>query len=567
LNTEEMQARLAELELENRKLKREVRNLNNAIAREKTAYVTVLNQQKASTFVQRARDRYLAILLENSPNTIAFVGHTNRIEFCTSFFVRSTGFAQITDVLGRTVHEVFGNLPHFESSQNFQDALDAAVISRNTATFEAMFQNRIHENKQRYFNCLFVPMNDDDGNDIGYILMLHDVTTLKRSQEEALAASKAKSNFLSSMSHEIRTPMNAIIGMTAIGRGEKDISRKNLAFEKIGKASTHLLGVVNDILDISKIESGKMELAFADFSLSHMIDTVLVVVAQNVRDKHQKFYMNIDSSIPDRLNGDDQRLAQVITNILSNAVKFTPEGGNIRLNIKLLELLDDGNRCKIQISVKDSGIGISEEQQKKLFSAFQQAEAGTSRKYGGSGLGLVISKRIIEMMHGDIEVVSGIGKGSYFNMTAVLGIAESNSSDGQDDAVDVQNVDLSGKTILVVDDIDINLEIVSALLEPTNLTVETATGGIDAIEAFKADPSRYDLIFMDMQMPEMDGLQTTEIIRNMPNEQAKSVPIIAMTANVFKEDIEKCLNAGMNGHLGKPIDINEAVKVLVHYLK
>ena len=225
--------------------------------------------------------------------------------------------------------------------------------------------------------------------------------------------------------------------------------------------------------------------------------------------------------------------------------------------------------------VKDSGIGMLKEEQGKLFNAFQQAEAGTARKYGGSGLGLAISKRILQLMGGDIWVTSEAGKGSSFFFTAHLGLPEqSRATAGAGQAVEVktdeedwQNCDFSGKTILLADDIDINLEIAAALLEPTNIAIDTATNGKEAVDAFTAAPERYDAILMDVQMPGTDGLEATRMIRAFAAPRAAEIPIIAMTANVFKEDIEKCLEAGMNDHLGKPIVIDDVVKMLARYLK
>ena len=387
---------------------------------------------------------------------------------------------------------------------------------------------------------------------------------LEEAVKEANAASRAKSDFLSAMSHEIRTPMNAIIGMTTIARREKDLERINYALEKIETASTHLLGVINDILDISKIEENKMELSCINFNLNKMIDRVCNVVLNKMLDKHQHFSLEIDPDIPKILFGDDQRLAQVIVNLLSNATKFTPEHGNITFITKLISVKND--KCVIQMLIKDSGIGITQEGQKKLFSKFHQAEAGTSRKYGGTGLGLAISKSILEMMEGEIWVESELEKGSSFFFTVTLGIPRNIEGDTSSLESYEEN-DFSGKVILLVDDVDINLEIVSTLLEPTGIIIETAVSGIIAIELFIANPDRYDLIFMDIQMPGLDGMEATKMIRAINTPKAASIPIIAMTANVFKEDIEQCLDAGMNGHLGKPINIDDVMEILSQHLK
>jgi len=565
----DMQSRLEQLEREVRKLNRENSHLRNSIAQEKTAYTTVLNQQKASTFVQRERERYLALLLANSPSVILFLSQTGRIEFCTNYFIKIAGFESAADILGQLLQDVLSPFLDKEAHEKLIEQSKNVIQTNISCSYDVQFCFK-GDNIWEDFAGLVVPMTDGEQNSSGILMMFHNVTDLKRSREEALAASQAKSAFLSNMSHEIRTPMNAIIGMTSIGKKEKAVERKNYALEKIESASKHLLGVINDILDISKIESGKMELSLEPFHFADMIDRVKNVITQKIKEKEQKFTVQIDSAIPQILIGDDQRLVQVITNLLSNATKFTPEKGRISLAAKLLNLMQD--KCFIQITVKDSGIGISKQQQEKLFNVFQQAEAGTSRKYGGSGLGLVISKRILELMGGEIWVESVPEKGSCFYITANLGMSEqaetvSKKTTDRELGIDDTNADFSEHTVLIVDDVDINLEIAAALLEPTNINIITATSGKEAVELFKSNPDRFDLILMDMQMPEIDGLEATKMIRLLGTQKATAVPIIAMTANVFKEDIEKCIQAGMNGHLGKPINMNEVIGVLSGYLR
>jgi len=392
---------------------------------------------------------------------------------------------------------------------------------------------------------------------------------LRGAMLEAKQASRAKSEFLSNMSHEIRTPMNAIIGMASIAVSASDFERKNDCLEKIVDASTHLMGILNDILDMSKIEANKLELSSIEFRFRKIIERTENLIGVKTEEKNQTFTVSIDDDIPDILFGDDQRLAQVIVNLLSNAVKFTPNGGKIELNAHL-ESKTDGN-CKILVKVKDSGIGISKEQQEKLFESFQQAESSTSRKYGGTGLGLVISKRLIELMNGQIWIESELGKGSVFSFYVKLPYKENEKNQIEEsepfkDEPQADFGDYSERCILLAEDIDINRQILCALLEPTNLTIECAENGVEAVDMFQKHSERYDMIFMDLQMPEMDGLEATHCIRasNLPN--AKTIPIIAMTANVFREDIEHCITAGMNGHLGKPLNLPEVIEVLHKHL-
>jgi len=556
---------IKELQRENRKLNREITHLKNAIAQEKIAYTTVLNQQKASTFIQRERERYLALLLANSPSIILFLNPSGRVEFCTDYFFELAGFTNPSDVLSRQLADVFAPFMSEAEHVIFLEQTNNATQGGIPISLDVSFCFDSGKGTLD-FDGLIVPMKDEEQQDSGVILLFHDVTSLKHSREEALAASHAKSAFLSNMSHEIRTPMNAIIGMTGIGKNDSTIDGKNSAFEKIAAASGHLLGIINNILDISKIESGKMELSPIAFVFSEMIERVANVAAVGLNDKNQTFNLYIDPQIPRCLHGDDICLAQILANILSNAMKFTPEGGEVSLTAQLVDSFDD--YYTLQIAVRDTGIGMTAEEQSKLFGIFQQAEAGISRKFGGSGLGLAISKRLLELMGGRIWVESVKGEGSTFAIEVSLQVSDSCEIPADDDEEILSyEAIFGGKTVLVVDDMETNLEIAEILLENLYLNVDTASSGVKAVEMFANNADVYDLIFMDMQMPEVDGLQATQMIRSLKVDRAAEIPIVAMTANVFKEDIEKCLEAGMNGHVGKPIDINAVIKVLMSFLE
>jgi signal transduction histidine kinase/HAMP domain-containing protein len=402
------------------------------------------------------------------------------------------------------------------------------------------------------------------------IMILQDITLLTRARIDAEAASTAKSNFLANMSHEMRTPMNAIIGMTNLAKSSTELERKDYCLGKIENASNHLLGVINDVLDMSKIEANKFELSCQEFNLEKLLQRVTNVITSRLEEKHQTFTINLDKNIPINVVGDEQRLAQVITNLLSNAVKFTPDDGSVQCNLKCLR--EAGESIVIQVEVIDTGIGISEEQQGQLFSSFQQADSSISRRFGGTGLGLAISKGVIEMMNGSIWVNSKVGSGSTFIFTAELKKAANVHPDETLAANEKSSTpfgevgSFKGSAILLAEDVEINREIVLALLEPTELMVDCAENGVEVLRMFEANPAKYKMIFMDIHMPEMDGYEATRRIRALELPQAKTIPIVAMTANVFRQDIERCLEAGMNDHIGKPLDFNEVLETLQHYL-
>ena len=396
---------------------------------------------------------------------------------------------------------------------------------------------------------------------------------LRRTMHSLEIASQAKSDFLANMSHEMRTPMNAIIGMTTIGKRAPDLERKDYALDKIEDASTHLLGIISDVLDMSKIEADKLELSPIDFSFNIMLQNAMSVINYRVEEKRQKLSVSIDDNVPQYVVGDAQRLMQVIMNLLSNAVKFTPDGGEIKLSASLLDEKDEV--CELLVKVTDTGIGISPEQQKRLFHAFEQAESGTSRKFGGTGLGLAISKRIVELMDGSIWVESELGGGASFIFTVKMkccqySVTPGESSLASEDLPDIPESewrhDYPGKKLLVAEDVAINREVLLALLEGTGLVISCAENGLEAVDMILTEPDKYDLVFMDMQMPEMDGLEASREIRSRLTGRERKLPIIAMTANVFKSDIERCIASGMDGHIGKPLNIDEILKCLHKYL-
>lgn len=374
---------------------------------------------------------------------------------------------------------------------------------------------------------------------------------------------RAKGEFLSRMSHEIRTPMNAIIGMTQIGRHTNDYNKREECLIRIEENSNHLLGIINDILDYSKIDSGKLVLDSNWVSIRQNTDFIFSMLKSRADGKGLDFQVLLDNIEHDCVKVDALRLNQVLINFLSNAIKFTDAGGKIELTIN--ELMAVGEESVYKFSVKDTGIGIDPLQIKKLFTPFSQANAGISRNYGGTGLGLVISKSIVEMMGGDIELETAPGKGSVFSFTIRLMAQKAlppmqKSPDGlASDAVP----DFSRFRILIVDDIEINRVIAMEFLEASGVTMECAENGQDAVNIYMEKPAGYyDMIFMDMLMPVMDGCTATRMIRAAGKADSEAIKIIAMTANVLQEDVKRVFDAGMNGHIGKPVNVKEMFRVM-----
>ncbi|MDR3050466.1 MAG: response regulator [Oscillospiraceae bacterium] len=376
--------------------------------------------------------------------------------------------------------------------------------------------------------------------------------SLVEAREAAFSSARAKSDFLTNMSHEIRTPINAVTGMAAIARGTRDLDKIYGCLDKIDAASRQLLGLINDILDMSKIEAQKLDLAADAFMLSATIQNIRSIIGIRAAEKQQVLTVDVAGDVPPVSVGDEMRISQVLINLLSNAVKFTPEYGRITLSLKLLSSRE--GRDELEASVSDTGIGIAPDQMERLFTAFEQADRSTARRFGGTGLGLAISKRIVELMDGDITVQSAPGEGSTFTARFWLNRGTTDMLAGAMPTPDAVGHDFSGCVALLAEDVEVNREIVMELLRDTHLTIDCAGNGQEVLDMFCAAPERYDIIYMDIHMPVMDGYTATEKLRAMDFPRAKGVPIVAMTANAFSEDVARCLQVGMNDHVAKPID-------------
>ncbi len=396
------------------------------------------------------------------------------------------------------------------------------------------------------------------------------------SKEKAEEASRVKSQFLANMSHEIRTPMNAIIGLSELAMDENDTKIQQEYFKKINSSSRLLLGIINDILDYSKIEAGKLQLESAVFEIDDVVSQLATLFVKNAADKRIDLFFDIHPDVPKVVVGDMLRIDQVLTNLISNAIKFTKEG-YVKLTITPKSI--SSTEAILQFSVKDTGIGMSEVELSKLFTAFSQADISTTRKYGGTGLGLTIAKRIINAMGGDITVKSEPGFGSEFTFELTLQIAKdgkpkTSAAEEKTPTVDASikekekiqknnNKALDGISILIVEDNELNQEIAKKMLTRMGATIDIANNGKEGVERLAANHGRYDIVLMDIQMPIMGGYEAAQIIRKTePN-----LPIIALTAAAMIEDTQKAITAGMNDHISKPIDIEQLSATVLKWSK
>ncbi len=420
--------------------------------------------------------------------------------------------------------------------------------------------DRLHQMHEGNGELLAVPAGHDS-SEIGRLVGdINELTSgLAKAKDAAELASRSKGEFLATMSHEIRTPINAVVGMAYLALKTDLTGQQRDYIEKIRAAGGHLLELVNDVLDVAKIESGKLELELAAFGLDQLVERVASIADVRASQKGLALKLHVDPAIPRELEGDSLRIGQILLNYINNAVKFTASGF-VEVRASLAGKTQGG--CRILFEVTDSGIGLSEEQMSRLFGLFQQADASTTRKYGGTGLGLAIARQLAERMGGEVGVRSSLGIGSTFWAVIEVGVREAGAAEEaeqkQKALTSAQHLRFDGARILLAEDNLFNQQIAREMLEQAGATVTLASDGREAID--QATANTFDCILMDVRMPGIDGLQATQALRGLP--ATASVPIIAMTANAMVEDREECLRVGMNDFIPKPVNPDQFLEIL-----
>ncbi len=510
-------------------------------------------------------------IADNLPGRVVYWDSDERCRFANRVYCEWFG-KSLDQVLGKTTMEIFG-----ESRTPERHVHARAALAGEPQHFESVEVSA--DGRDGIWSVHYIP-DIQRGVVRGFFVLASDITAAKRAQADleslneelvlardlAEDAAQAKSAFLANMSHEIRTPMNVIIGLTHLMRRDAHEPTTADRLAKVGDAAQHLLDIINDILDLSKIDAGKLALAPVDFSVDALLARSSSMVADGARRKG--LALTVDrGDLPQSLRGDALRLSQVLVNLLSNAVKFTSRGSIV---LRCDVMTREGNELTVRFAVHDTGVGIAPDALDRLFSPFEQADGSTTRRFGGTGLGLSIARELAQLMGGAVGVESEPGRGSIFWFTARLLAAQA-------DAAPLSSHDVApagrtaehllaqrhgGARVLLADDNRINQELATELLRLVDLQVDVADNGRVAYEM--ADEGGYDLILMDMQMPEMDGLESTRLIRSRPALDA--TPIVAMTASAFGADRDACLAAGMNDHIGKPVNPATLYETLLRWL-
>ncbi len=519
-------------------------------------------ENKLHTFIEKYRKYELAI--DNNPLAIIFCDANGNVEYINETFIKQSGY-DYNDILGKSISIL---------KSGFHDKIFFEQIHQTITkglTWQGEILNKRKNGQLYWVQTIIMPIRSDKGDIINYLYIYEDIEKKKEMEKllttariKAEQANQAKTEFLATMSHEIRNPMNAIIGnIELLAATNTDKEQKKL-IKRLSSSSESLLFVINDILDISKIEAGQLEIEERPFDFHEMIDTLIDSLQSKARKKNLELKKETHN-IPEKIKiiGDQHRLNQILLNLLNNAVKFTEYG---HVNLKCSgQIMPELNKININFSVEDTGIGISEDKLDSIFEKFKQEDSSVSRKYGGTGLGLSISKKLVALMGGDLLVESKKNFGSRFYFTLAFEIDRKNEKFNTDSNISsaLKNPHLfEGKVFLVVDDLEFNVELAANLLKNWGAQVLKAANGKEAIEKIKKNP-RTDVILMDLRMPETDGLEATRILREQYDFKKT---IIGLTGEILKEKLNECFKAGMDGYITKPFKKKEFLESILKFI-
>jgi signal transduction histidine kinase/ActR/RegA family two-component response regulator len=543
---EEVQTELRKARIEAKKLERELKLARGLIDRNK---ITAEANDRLSRIVSEKKselEKYMNLLLENCPDIIILFDQKGKIIHCTDAFLKRSRIPGFGMIQNSTYRDIFTS----RTSASFIEKMDS-IFSGLLFFAESFHADESidfgGDGKSRDYSIQVTLMTDETGRPMGAMALFYDTTEILAAKRESESANKAKSDFLATVSHEIRTPMNAIIGMSTMLKSTPLSGEQTGYLKNIENSSNVLLNLINDILDFSKIEAGKLELIPEYFSLPGLLDHLNSMFEFLYQGKKLYFTPVFDKNLPAVVYGDEKRISQILINLLNNALKYTPSGG-VHFRVSLESESGDTHTASIRFDVEDTGIGIQEDAIPRLFTAFEQLDLVKNKNVVGTGLGLVITKRLCTMMGGSIGIKSEYGKGSVFTVT--LKFETGSPGDLPEEKITVLEFTAPEAEVLLVDDIEINLEVASFMLDAFGIKPDTTQSGADAVKM--AVEKRYDLILMDHMMPGMDGVEATAIIRQ--GGSSANSPIVALTANAVSEARTMFLSSGFSGFLAKPMD-------------
>jgi signal transduction histidine kinase/FixJ family two-component response regulator/HPt (histidine-containing phosphotransfer) domain-containing protein len=585
----DLPARIAELETKNKELEREYRFLTRQYEAAKVTierskmYISSKDKLLTTVINEKAKqEKFFKLLLENTREIMILLDHNLRFVYCSDMFLCQSGIANFPAVDDHEFQEIFRRIVDDASLVDMM----TGILKETIRNCRAQVLDRVIDigmmGNPRHYTVYISPMLNEARISEGVLVLFQDMTEVLDAKEHAEQANKAKSDFLARMSHEIRTPLNAILGLSEVELQDKLPLKTRVNLEKIYSSGSQLLAIINDILDISKIETGNFDILPVEYDFSGVINDAVQLNIVRIGSKPIKFRLDLDDTIPCRLFGDELRIRQILNNLLSNAFKYT-EKGDVCLEVRWEHRED---KAWISFTVRDTGRGIKQENLEKLFSEYIQFDTAANRHVEGTGLGLSITKRLVDMMGGTITAESQYHQGSCFRALFPQDIVDETPI-GKDQVEklrrfhfmehrsrsrgnDIIHSHMPYGKVLVVDDLPTNLDVVTGLLMPYGLRVDTASSGREAVELIRGENPQYDLVFMDHMMPEMDGLEAARIIREeigAGSEYARTVPLIVLTANAIAGNREMFLEQGFNDFISKPIDIKHLDMVLNRWIR